>query len=139
MVFIHFPVPKTVSVDSEAPLYLFLYLSKKDCPTCLSEIVKTLNSLKSPYYPVGIMRHEEMADIDEVKILTGITFPIISDKGFQKYLPWRTPLLLGVSPAGKIIFVISGIGGESNYLETLILASYGKLYPLLEEEQRVKK
>lgn len=135
MVFTHFPVPEEVKADSEAPLYLFLYLTKKDCPSCLTDIIKTLNRLKAPYHPVGIIPAEEMANVEEVKSLIGVSFPVISDKGFRKYLPWRTPLLLGVSPAGKIIFVLPGIGGESQYLATLIQAAYGKLCPMLEEEQ----
>ncbi len=136
----HFPIPETSGVKSkEVPLYLFLFFSKNDCISCLQEIVEVLNSLP-PYFCIsGIVPEDELKNEQELRRLTGVSFPLFSNLRYRKYLPWHTPTIFGVSKAGKIIFILPGIQGQRNCLESTLLSIYGKLYPLLEKEGNSEK
>lgn len=137
MVCHHFPVPESLKKKSdEVPLYLFLFFSKNDCIPCLVEIVEVLNTLPSRFCAAGIAPGEELKDEQELRLLTGASFPLYSYQKYKKYLPWHTPTLFGVSPSGKIIFVLPGIPEQGDYLdlEKSLLSIYGKLYPSFERE-----
>ena len=134
MVYNDFPFPESLKKNSaDAPLlYLFLFFKKSDCPSCLVEMVEVLNSLPSQFCPAGIPvgeEDEQLRDEQELRRLTNISFPLYSSKEFKRYLPWRTPTLFGITPAGKILFVLPGIPGHTFNLENMLISIYGKLYP----------
>ena len=133
----HFPVPENLKKKSDnVPFYLFLFFSRNDCIPCVVEIVEILNTLPSQFCSAGIAPIEELKDKQELKRLTGASFPLYSYKKYKKYIPWHTPTLFGVSPSGKIIFVFPGIVGQSHYLDLKksLASIYGKLYPSFERE-----
>lgn len=136
MVCYHFPVPQELKKQStgSTPLYIFLFFSKKDCPSCLQKVLDVLNILSSQFCVAGIVPVEELKDEKELRQLTGALFPLYSYQEFKKYLPWHTPTLFGVSAAGKIIFVLPCISGQEDYLENFIKSIYGKLSTSLEKE-----
>lgn len=86
-----------------------------------------LNKLPSQFCIAGIVPDDELKNEKELRRLTRGSFPLYSFQEFKKYLPWHTPTLFGVSPAGKIIFILPGIIGQSEYLENFIKSIYGKL------------
>jgi len=132
MVCHHFPIPESLKKKSVVtPFYLFLFFSKNDCIPCIVEIVKVLNTLPSHFFVAGIAPAEELKNEQELRRLTEASFPLYSNKEFKKYLPWHTPTLFGVSPSGKIIFVLPGITGQEVYLDLgkSLASIYGKLYP----------
>ena len=136
MVCLHFPVPEDLlkeksATASEVPIYLFLFFSKKDCIPCLLQCVEILNTLPSQFIAAGIVPEEELNDEPGLRSKTGASFPFYSYKKYRKYLPWHTPTLFGVSPSGKIIFVLPGVQGQEAYLENIIEVIYGDLSPRL--------
>lgn len=138
MVCRHFPVPESLKKKAgPPPLYLFLFFSKDDCLSCLVEMVDVLNALPPEFCVAGIASVEKPGDEQELRRLSGASFPIYRFQKFKKYLPWNTPTLFGVSPAGKIIFILPGIPGQGDYLDLRgsLLAIYGRLYPALEKER----
>lgn len=135
MVCYHFPIPgnlKTKSIDP--PFYLFLFFSKHDCPSCLDEMVKVLNKLTPPFCPAGIVPGEELKDERELRRLKGVSFPLYSFREFKKYLPVYTPTLFGVSPSGKVIFVLPGVPGQKSDLKNTLESISGKLYLSFKKE-----
>ena len=135
MVCHHFPIPESLKKKSDdIPLYVFLFFSKNDCTPCLEEIVKVLKRLPSQFCVAGITPEEELKDESSLRHLTSVSFPLYSYQKYKMYLPWHTPTLFGVSPGGKIIFVLPGIPGQKSYLRNIISSIYGKLYPSFETE-----
>jgi hypothetical protein len=137
MFYQHFPVPGDLEkkASDAAPFYLFLFFTKKDCISCLGRnIVGILNDLPSPFCAVGVAPGEELKDETGLRRLVGVSFPIYKYQEFKRYLPWHIPTLFGVSPSGKIIFVLPGIPGQQSNLKNILLSTYGKLYPSFERE-----
>lgn len=135
MVCYHFPVPESlIKRSEEGTFYLFLFFSKNDCTQCLLEMVEVLNKLPPQFCPAGVVPGEELKNESELRRLTGASFSLYSFREYKKYLPWYTPTLFGVSPAGKIIFVLPGIPGQNSNLKNTLESIYGKLYPSLEKE-----
>jgi hypothetical protein len=131
----HFPIPGNLKNKSnEPPFYLFLFFSKKDCLACLLKTIEVINTLPSQFYTVGVVPDEELKDEKELKRLTGGSFPLYGYEKYKKYLPWHTPTLFGISPAGKIIFVLPAVEGQEASLGSTIRAIYGNLYSYLEKE-----
>lgn len=131
----HFPIPDTLKRKSvDVPIYLFLFFSKDNCMPCLIEIVDVLNTLPLQFRTAGIAPVEEMKDEPELRRLTGASFPLYSSQAYKKYLPWHTPTLFGVSPSGKIIFVLPGIQDQVAYLKKILASIYGTLYLSFERE-----
>jgi hypothetical protein len=138
MVCYHFPVPEELKKESaDVPLYLFLFFSKDDCRPCIVEMVEVINSLPSQFCAAGIAPAEELKDEAGLRQLIGTSFPLYSFQRFKKYLPWRTPTLFGVSPSGRVIFVLPGIPDlqdQKVYLRNFIVSAYGRLYDSFKEE-----
>lgn len=135
MVCHHFPVPESMKKESaDVPFYLFLFFSKNDCFSCLSEIIDMMNKLPSEFCVAGIVPEDELKDESQVKHLTGASFPLYSYREYKKYLPWHTPTLFGVSRAGRIIFVLPGIPGQRANMENSLISIYGKLHTSLTRE-----
>jgi len=133
----HFPVPENLKKKSDdVPFYLFLFFSRNDCIPCVVEIVQILNNLPLQFCAAGIAPVEKLKDKQELRRLTGASFPLYSNQKYKKYLPWYTPTLFGVSPSGKIIFIIPCINGQGAYLDLRknLASLYGKLYPSFERE-----
>jgi len=133
----HFPVPEGLKKKSaeNIPLYLFLFFSKNDCSSCLQEVIGILNRLPAQFCVAGVVPREELKDEKELRRLIGVSFPLYSYREFKKYLPWYTPTLFGVSPGGKIIFVLPGIPGQISNLRNTFDSIYRKLSPSLEKER----
>ena len=126
----HFPIPEGLKKNStEVPFYLFLFFSKNDCPRCVEKLVEVLKKLPSHFCTVGIAPGEELKNESDLRGLVGSSLPLYNTQKFEKYIPWHTPTLIGVSQSGKIIFVFPGIDGQMDYLENTILSIYGKLSP----------
>lgn len=131
----HFPIPENLmNKSTEPPFYLFLFFNKGNCPSYLSEIIEVLNTLPSQFCPAGVVPNEELKDEKELRRSTGFAFPLYSFQKYKKYLPAYTPTLFGVSPSGKIIFILPGIEGQKDSLGNTIRSIYGKLYPSFEKE-----
>lgn len=132
----HFPVPESLKEKStDVPLYMFLYFSRKNCMPCVLEVIEVLDTLPSQFLIAGIVPEEELKDEEGLRRSTGVTFPLFNYTKFKKYLPWYTPTLFGVSPSGKIIFVLPGIEGQRDYLRNIITSIYGGMYRNLAREQ----
>jgi hypothetical protein len=128
MVWHHFPIPENIkSKSADKPIYLFLFFSKNDCLPCLVEMVEILDTLPLEFCAAGIAPGDELKNEPELRRLTGASFPLYSYQKYKKYLPWHTPTLFGVSPSGKIIFVIPGIQGQKFNLRNFLNSIYGKL------------
>jgi hypothetical protein len=139
MVFTHFPVKEEMKAQSsKVPLYLFLFFSKKNCPTCYEEIVNVLNGLTSPFYVVGVVPGDELEDEVGLRRITGATFPLSSSKKYGKYVPWYIPTLIGVSSSGKVVFVLPEAAVQSRHLENFLTSAYSKLYKVLEREKKAQ-
>jgi hypothetical protein len=135
MVCYHFPVPESLKKQTEAvPFYIFLFFSRNDCIPCLVEIVKVLDTLPSQFCVAGIVPEDELKDKRGLMRLSGASFPFYSNQEYKKYLPWHTPTLFGVSPSGKIIFVLPGIPGQRTNIKHILSSIYGKLYPSFKRE-----
>lgn len=136
MFYYHFPVPENLKKKAAEgpPFYLFLFFSKKDCMSCLVEMIEVINTLPSQFSVAGIVPVEELKDEPGLRRLSGASFPLYNRQKFKKYLPGYTPTLFGVSPSGKIIFVLPAFQGQKAYLRNILVSVYGKLYPSLKRE-----
>ncbi|UCH95257.1 MAG: hypothetical protein JSV88_00040 [Candidatus Aminicenantes bacterium] len=135
MVFHHFPIPESLKQKTDdPPLYLFIFFKKNDCQPCVVEMVEVLNTLPSQFCAAGIVPEEELKDELGLRRLIGESFPLYCYQKYKKYLPWDTPTLFGVSPAGKIIFVLPDIQSQRPYLRNFLVSIYKKLYPSSKKE-----
>ncbi|MDQ1354064.1 MAG: hypothetical protein QG657_4373 [Acidobacteriota bacterium] len=126
-----FPLPKEISTfETKAPLILYVFFSKSNCPDCL-EIIDVLNNLP-PYFAVfGIVPEDELKEEKELRRITKAAFPLISVSKYRKYIPWYAPTIVGVSSVnGDILFTLPGVPGEKAYLEIFLESLYKKLYPI---------
>ncbi len=128
-IFFDFPIPKeSLSSNIDAPLYLFVFFSKRNCIDCM-EFIRELNHLPPQFVVIGVVPEKELKNQDELKELTGANFSLVSAKKFRKYIPSYTPALIGVSPGRKIVFVLAGVPGEKEYLKNYLSSLYLKLSP----------
>jgi hypothetical protein len=130
-----FPVlenPK--NFDAEVPLFLYVFLSKKNCIDCM-EFIKTLNNLPSHFMVTGIVPKNELKDEEELRNLTGAQFPLIYAEECKKDIPFYTPSIVGVSPKRDIIFVLPGVPVKESYLVDFLDSLYSKIYPVLIKEK----
>ena len=133
-IFTHFPVQILEEMrgkSAEASLYLFLFFSKKNCATCLNGIVKVLNGLSPPFYVLGVVPGNELEDEPALRRITKAAFPLSSFDKYRRYAPVYFPTLIGVSPSGKVVFVLPGETVQSSRLESFLSFVYAKLYNLL--------
>jgi hypothetical protein len=126
-----FPVlENTQAANKDAPLYLYVFFSKSNCPDCL-EIIDVLNNLP-PYFAVyGIVPENELKDENELRRITKAAFPLMSVSKYRKYVPRYAPTIVGISPpTGDILFILPGVPGEKDYLRTFLDNLYNKIYPI---------
>lgn len=141
-VFQHFPIPgnvKNKTNDAQPQLYLFLFFSKNDCIPCLEEISEVLDSMSSQFIIIGIIPDEELKNEEELRRLTGFTFPFFNYQQFKKYLPWHSPTLLGVTPGGDVIFMFPGITSQKVFLENFLVAAFKKFSPSINNKRIPEK
>ena len=126
---VDFPIKKE---NTENPkLYLYVFFSKKNCRDCLG-IIEVLNQLPSSIFVVrGAIPGSELQDIDDVRAITGATFPIESQGKFKKLVPIYTPSVVGLSKESDLFFVLPGVPGEKEYLKHFLDAFFSKIYPYL--------
>ena len=113
----------------EVPLFLYVFFTKRNCQDCL-EIMDVLNNLPPHFIVTGVVPRNDLKDEKELRHITGAAFPLISGAKHRKYIPWYAPTIIGVSPAGDIIFSLPGVPGEKTYLETFLDSLYSKIYPV---------
>jgi len=137
-----FPIPEAtkqrVEKDVEVPMYLFVFMSKRNCHDCL-EVVKELNDLPPQFIVTGIVPHDQLDTEKEVRMITGAEFPLLSLKDFKKYEPWYTPSIIGTSYKGTILFSMPGVPNEKEYVKKFLDSLYGKLFPIFLEEMYPQK
>ncbi len=133
-----FPVMETSHPeDVEVPLFLFVFFSKKNCIDCM-EFIEVLNELESHFVVSGIVPENEIGDEEEIRRLTGATFPLVSASRYRKFVPFYTPAVMGVSPKGDIVFLLPGVPGEKEYIRNFLGSLYQKLYPIFLQEKLEK-
>jgi len=132
-----FPVQEEMTIDSSEtpPLFLFLFFSKKNCASCLDEVIKTLNEIKPPFYVQGIVPGDQLKDEMDLRSKTGAAFPITNFERYRKFIPMYTPTLFGVANSGKIIFIMPGSVMQSGQIENFLVAAYSKTYHLLDNKK----
>jgi hypothetical protein len=127
-----FPVlENTPAANKDAPLYLYVFFSKSNCPNCL-EIIDVLNNLP-PYFAVyRIVPESELNDEKELRRITNAAFPLISVSKYRKYIPLCAPAIVGVSSInGDILFTLPGVPSEKAYLGIFLESLYKKVSPFL--------
>lgn len=125
-----FPVlDETGKGDVEFPLFLYVFVSKKNCRDCM-EMIEVLNDLPPHFIVRGLVPPNELKDEKELRYITGASFPLLDAAKYKKYIPWYAPSIVGVSPKGHIVFTLPGVPGEKAYLENFLESLYSKLYPI---------
>lgn len=132
-VLVEFPIEHTLEngKNREPRLFLFIFFSRHNCPTCL-EAIEVLNALPPQFVVTGIVPDEELENETDVRNTTGAAFKLISAKGtYKRFLPHYTPTIFGVAGNGKILFVLPGTAGAKAYLYDFLTNFYGKCIELL--------
>jgi hypothetical protein len=110
----------------EPPLYIYIFLSRNDCPDCL-EAIQVLNKLPTPFIVTGIVPVKELKDEPGFRSTTNAAFKLIGfKKAHKRFNPNYTPAIYGVSGDGKILFILPGVPGESKYLYDFLVNFYSK-------------
>jgi len=100
---IDFPVVKQqLPANAADKMKVYFFFSIRDCATCL-EIIDNLNRLRDEFVIVGIMKDQEISDIDFIRREYGVQFEIMNSRRFNKYKPVSSPSLLGVDKKGRIM------------------------------------
>ena len=119
-------VPKDVTV----PLYLYVFFSSRNCYDCL-QVVRELNDLEPHFIVTGVVTEDELKDEKKIRSITGVTFPLVSINKYNKFLPWYTPSIIGVSPNGVILFNLPGVPQQEENIGKFLHSLYGKVYFML--------
>jgi len=128
-----FPMGHTLKTgnNEEPRLFLFIFFSRHNCPTCL-EAIEVLNELPPQFVVTGIVPGEELEDETDVRNTTGATFKLTGMKRvYNRFMPHYTPTIYGVNRTGKILFVFPGATGAKAYLYDFLTNFYGKCIDLL--------
>lgn len=136
-----FPISEETEIrsrDTQIPLFLYVFFTKKNCRDCM-EFIEVLNELPPQYIVTGIVPESELKEETELRSITRAAFPLESLGKYKKYIPWYAPGTVGVSYKGDILFVLPGVPGEKEYLETFLDSLYGKLYPIFLKEKLSQK
>lgn len=138
-----FPVSKTeLEKDVKAPIFLYVFFSRNDCLDC-QRFIRILNDLPPDFVKIGIVPEDELKDEKELRALTGATFPLRSSRKYKKYGPYFSPAVVGVSPAGHVVFSIPGVPGAEEHLKVFLDTLYEKRFrevssKEIKEEKRYK-
>lgn len=127
----------TQSKDVDAPLFLFLFFSKSNCPPCL-EIIQTLNTLPPQFKVVGIVPDHELKEEKEIRGQTAASFKLVGVKKYMKFATCYTPTLIGVSQKGKIYFILPAVPEEKGYFNDFLESFYSAAFLLLLDEDKNK-
>lgn len=123
-----------VNKDVDVPLYLFVFFSRRNCHDCL-QVIQELNHLGPQFIVTGIVPQNELNEEKELRAITGAAFPLVSMNQYNRFLPWYTPSIIGVSPDGIILFSLPGVPQQSEYIKKFLDSLYGKLlYIFLREK-----
>lgn len=125
----------TQANDIDAPLFLFFFFSKNNCPPCL-EIIKTLNALPSQFEVIGVMPDHELKEEKEIREQTSASFKLVGVKKYMKFATCYSPSLIGVSQKGKIFFVLPAVPEENDYFKTFLESFYSAAYLLLLDQDK---
>ena len=117
--------------NQEPRLFLFIFFSKHNCPTCM-EAIEVLNGLPPQFMVTGIVPGDELENETDLRNTTGATFKLVSFKrSYNRFIPHYTPTIFGVAGNGKILFVLPGVAGAKSYLYDFLTNFYGKCIELL--------
>ncbi len=112
-------------------IHIYVFFSKESCHDCLG-IVDVLNILSPTHFLIkGVVPEGEYSAIEEIRGITGATFPIESDRKFRGLIPRYSPAIVGLSKKSDLFFVIPGVPGEKEYLDFFLNSLYNKVYPYL--------
>ena len=123
-----FPLETTATTGTtehqQPPLHLYLFFSKRNCMSCM-QIIPILNRLKFPFKVVGIVPEDELACVDELRVVTQAAFPLIpfSEK-HVKLRPVMWPALYGVSQNGWVLFIWPSFYKFTQNFENLLKEFY---------------
>jgi hypothetical protein len=120
-----FPIVETKANDN-VNLHLYVFFSKQNCTPCL-EYIKELNELPPEIKVFGVAPDFELKDEAILRELTGAAFPLIGNSRFKNFIPIYSPTTVGVSTNGEIYFVLPGVPGEKEYIESFLMNLYFKL------------
>jgi hypothetical protein len=136
-VYDQFPVPKNEQSVHEIPFFLYLYFffSNEDAPGAL-QIIQHLNGLPTHFKVVGVVPDQEMESESQLRRKTGATFPIKKMSLYQRYKPFHTPTLYGVSERGRIYFIQPVSTTEIACLKRFLYTFYQDIYPALLNEKK---
>ena len=129
----NFPIENnTGKINSgEPPLYLYIFLSRNNCPDCL-DAIQVLNELPPTFVVTGIVPVSDLKNETDFRNTTGAAFKLTGFKNAHKrFNPNYTPAIYGVSGGGKILFIIPGVPGENKYLYDFLVNFYSKSVELL--------
>ncbi len=140
-VLVKFPIgnESAKNTSSEPPLYIYIFFSQHNCPSCL-EFIQVLNELPQPFVVTGIVPGEELKNETVLRKTTGAAFNLISIKEcHKKFKPHYTPAIFGVTGSGRVLFVLPGVPGEKKYLYDFLVNFYGKSLELLIPDSEIKQ
>lgn len=134
--FYHFPGEReAVNAGIDAPVYLYLFMSKSNCKDCLG-IVNILNRVENRFIVNGLVPDNELADEKELREITGARFPLKPAGGYKKYAPFYWPMLVGVTEKNTVLFSIPAVPGQEEYLIRFLDTFYPKVYPMIIRESK---
>jgi hypothetical protein len=129
-IFYDFPQEDKASDKEEAPLFLYIFFSAKNCRDCLA-IIEKLNHLPPVFKVTGVVPDRELEDEPLLRSISGAEFPLVGAKKFSRYCPHYSPSIIGVSKKGTILFSIPSAPGSIELIDKLLKDFYKKAYPLL--------
>jgi len=132
---ISFPLKDIKKISDEKKikpeLFLFLYFSQNNCHSCL-EIIKVLNKVEKQFKVIGVVPPEEFINKKLIRSITGATFKIVKlDSEYKRFSPSYFPSIMGVNRSGRVLFVLSSIPYETEYLKSFLTIFYARSYGLL--------
>lgn len=139
--FFRYTVPVSEEMKNtkvEIPIFIYVFLSKQDCTDCM-EMIETLNGLPGHFVVIGIVNEHDLADEVDLRIHTGVAFPLISSAKYKKYAPWYSPSIIGTTSYGDILFILPGVPGGKKYIIDYLEAIYRKTYPILLKEKIIRE
>jgi len=114
---------KDIPETGMKPFYLFFYFHSHDCPSCL-EVIQILNNLPRHFIVTGLVSENELKDEDMIRKMTGAIFPLVSIKNYKNFIPPISPMMIGVSEEGVILFILPAIPEQKEYLLDFIQTFY---------------
>ena len=121
---------KASSRPGEPALYLYGFFSSESCVPC-GELIGILNNLPEHFRVTGVVPRSEASRIELLKEEYQIRFPVTSAAEYRRYLPFITPTVMGVSPSGRVLFVLPCPALRPDEITAFLIGFHQKLVPAL--------